>query len=72
MAKDFSLKRIKRDLIEALTSCLAEQEGAVEIWVPPSDDSFKCWIIKINVQHDEGSLFKLPKCHLPCIRIKLV
>ena len=55
--KDFSLKRIKRDLIEALTSCQAEQEGDVEIWVPPSDDSFKCWIIKINVPNDEGSLF---------------
>lgn len=52
--KDFSLKRIKRDLIEALTSCQAEQEGDVEIWVPSSDDSFKCWIIKINVPNDEG------------------
>ena len=53
-AKEFSLKRIKRDLIEALTSCQAEQEDDVEIWVPQSDDSFKCWIIKINVPNNEG------------------
>lgn len=54
-AKDFSLTRIKRDLIEVLTSCQRGEEGGVEILIP-SSDSLQYWIIKINVKTNEGKL----------------
>ena len=51
--KDFSLKRIKRDLIEVLTSCQSGEESGVEILIP-SSDALQYWIIKINVKTNEG------------------
>jgi hypothetical protein len=54
--KDFSLTRIKRDLIEVLTSCQSGEESGVEILIPPSG-SLQYWIIKINVKANEGKCF---------------